>query len=127
PPLLMQCLAKPPGERPSAPQVVETLDAVISAVGAGTGGLSATPATPGTSTAALPSVAVLPFVNLTGSADNDYLADGIAEEILNALARLRTWHVSARSSSFAFRGSSIDLKVVGEQLGVRTVLEGSVR
>ena len=72
-------------------------------------------------------IAVLPFVNLTGNADNDYLADGIAEEILNALARLRTMHVAARSSSFAFRGSSIDLRAVGERLGVRTVLEGSVR
>jgi serine/threonine-protein kinase len=51
----------------------------------------------------------------------------MAEEILNALARLRTMHVAARSSSFAFRGSSIDLRAVGERLGVRTVLEGSVR
>src|SRR6185503_20515882 len=112
-------------DRPSAPQVVELLDAVSSAVGAGTtAGMSSTPVT---SNAALPSIAVLPFVNLTGNADNDYLADGIAEEILNALARLRTLHVAARSSSFAFRGSSIDLKAVGERLGVRTVLEGSVR
>ena len=103
--LVMRCLAKAADERPSAPQVVEALDAVGSAVGAGTtAGMSSTPAT---SNAALPSVAVLPFVNLTGNADNDYLADGIAEEILNALARLRTLHVAARSSSFAFRGSSI--------------------
>src|SRR5215203_7254378 len=123
--LVMQCLAKLPGERPSAPQIVETLDAVMSAVGARTSGGSS--ATPVSSTAALPSIAVLPFVNLTGNADNDYLADGIAEEILNALASLRTLHVAARSSSFAFRGSSIDLKAVGERLGVRTVLEGSVR
>jgi eukaryotic-like serine/threonine-protein kinase len=123
--LVMRCLAKKADDRPSAPQVVEALDGVGSAVGAGTvAGMSSTPAT---SNAALPSVAVLPFVNLTGNPDNDYLADGIAEEILNALARLRTLHVAARSSSFAFRGSSIDLKAVGERLGVRTVLEGSVR
>ena len=123
--LVMRCLAKTANDRPSAPQVVELLDAVSSAVGAGTtAGMSSTPVT---SNAALPSIAVLPFVNLTGNADNDYLADGIAEEILNALARLRTLHVAARSSSFAFRGSSIDLKAVGERLGVRTVLEGSVR
>jgi serine/threonine-protein kinase len=122
--LVMRCLAKGAAERPSAVEVVDTLDSVASAVG--TTNASATPATPGTS-AALPSIAVLPFVNLTGSADNDYLADGIAEEILNALARLRTMHVAARSSSFGFRGSSIDLRAVGERLGVRTVLEGSVR
>jgi len=66
-------------------------------------------------------------VNLTGNADNDYLAEGIAEEILNALARLRTMHVAARSSSFGFRGSGNDVRTVGERLGVRSVLEGSVR
>jgi serine/threonine-protein kinase len=128
PPLLsavvMRCLAKTAGERPSAVDVVDALDAVVSAVG--TSNANVTPATPSTS-AALPSIAVLPFVNLTGSVDNDYLADGIAEEILNALARLRTMHVAARSSSFAFRGSSTDLRAMGERLGVRTVLEGSVR
>jgi eukaryotic-like serine/threonine-protein kinase len=123
--LVMQCLAKSADERPSASDAVENLDRVASALGAGTAGSSS--ATPTPSNAALPSIAVLPFVNLTGNADNDYLADGIAEEILNALARLRTMHVAARSSSFAFRGSSVDVRAVGEKLGVRSVLEGSVR
>src|SRR5690349_18381364 len=124
--LVMRCLAKSPDDRPSASEVVDALDRVASVVGTGTGsGASVTP-TPSTASA-LPSIAVLPFVNLTGSADNDYLADGLAEEILNALARLRTMHVAARSSSFAFRGPSIDLRMVGERLGVRNVLEGSVR
>ncbi|HUQ83088.1 MAG TPA: protein kinase [Gemmatimonadaceae bacterium] len=123
--LVMRCLAKAPEDRPSASETVELLDGIASALGAGTG--TPTSSTPVSSTAALPSIAVLPFVNLTGNADNDYLADGIAEEILNTLARLRTMHVAARSSSFAFRGPSTDLKAVGERLGVQHVLEGSVR
>jgi len=123
--LVMRCLAKSPVERPSAVDVVDTLDTVATAVGVGTG--TGTPTTPNVQVAALPSIAVLPFVNLTGNTDDDYLADGIAEEILNSLARLRTMHVAARSSSFAFRGSSIDLRAVGDRLGVRTVLEGSIR
>jgi serine/threonine-protein kinase len=121
--LVMRCLAKGAAQRPTAAEVVDALDAVSSAVGAGT----TTPTTPNTQVAALPSIAVLPFVNLTGNTDDDYLADGIAEEILNSLARLRTMHVAARSSSFAFRGSSIDLRAVGDRLGVRAVLEGSIR
>src|SRR5687768_16819812 len=123
--LVMRCLAKSPDDRPSAAQIVDALDAETAA---GMSSGSATPVTgPTAAAAALPSVAVLPFVNLTGNSENDYLADGIAEEILNALARLRTLHVSARSSSFAFRGPSVDLRAVGERLGVRSVLEGSVR
>ena len=121
--LVMRCLAKSPDDRPSASEAVELLDGVASAVGSG----STSSPTPTASTSALPSIAVLPFVNLTRNPDNDYLADGIAEEILNALARLRTMHVAARSSSFAFRGSGIDVRAVGEKLGVRSVLEGSVR
>ena len=121
--LVMQCLAKSAGERPSASEAVELLDGIASAVGSGT---TVSP-TPTSTASALPSIAVLPFVNLTGNADNDYLAEGIAEEILNALARLRTVHVAARSSSFACCGPGIDVRAVGEKLGVRSVLEGSVR
>ena len=124
--LVMRCLAKSPDERPSAAEAVELLDGVASAVGSAVAA-SGGSATPAASTAALPSIAVLPFINLTGDPDNDYLADGIAEEILNVLARLRTMHVAARGSSFAFRGGSVDLRAVGEKLGVRHVLEGSVR
>ena len=73
------------------------------------------------------SIAVLPFANLSADADAEYFSDGIAEEILNALVRLPGLRVIARTSSFAFKGSSPDVREIGERLGVGAVLEGSVR
>ncbi len=73
------------------------------------------------------SIAVLPFANLSGNADNEYLGDGLAEELLNALANIEGLKVAARTSAFAFKGSNIDVRVIGDTLGVATVLEGSVR
>jgi len=73
------------------------------------------------------SVAVLPFTNLSPDPDNEYFADGMTEEIINALAQLEGLHVAARTSSFAFKGKQEDLRVIGEKLGVGVVLEGSVR
>jgi adenylate cyclase len=73
------------------------------------------------------SIAVMPFLNMSGDAENEYFADGITEEIVNALAQIRDLHVVARSSTFSLKGKHIDLRIVGEQLNVRTVLEGSVR
>jgi eukaryotic-like serine/threonine-protein kinase len=75
----------------------------------------------------MPSVAVLPFANLSGDPQNDYLSDGITEEIMTTLSRLRTIRVAARSSSFAFKGRHEDVRAIAEQLGVTAVLEGSVR
>jgi serine/threonine protein kinase/tetratricopeptide (TPR) repeat protein len=75
----------------------------------------------------LPSVAVLPFANLSGDPQNDYLSDGITEEIMTTLSRLRTIRVAARSSSFAFKGRHEDVRAIAEQLGVTAVLDGSVR
>jgi TolB-like protein/Flp pilus assembly protein TadD len=74
-----------------------------------------------------PSIAVLPFVNLSGDRQQEYFADGMAEEIITALSRIRSLFVIARGSSFAYRGPGIDVKQVGRELGVRYVLEGSVR
>jgi TolB-like protein/tetratricopeptide (TPR) repeat protein len=71
------------------------------------------------------SIAVLPFVNM--SDDKDYFADGLSEEILNLLAKIRDLKVIGRTSSFAYKGKNEDLRIVGEALGVSTVLEGSVR
>ena len=73
------------------------------------------------------SVAVLPFVNMSGDAKNDYFSDGITEEILDALAQLPNLKVAARTSAFAFKGKAEDLRKVGEVLDVATVLEGSVQ
>src|SRR5215472_15770121 len=74
-----------------------------------------------------PSIAVLPFANLSGDPEQEYFADGMAEEIITALSRIRWLFVIARNSSFMYKGQSVDVKQVGRELGVRYVLEGSVR
>ena len=73
------------------------------------------------------SVAVLPFVNMSADAENEYFTDGIAEEIINALTRIQNLRVASRTSSFAFKGKNEDISGIGRQLKVGTVLEGSVR
>jgi TolB-like protein/Tfp pilus assembly protein PilF len=73
------------------------------------------------------SIAVLPFVNLSGDAGQEYFSDGITEEILNSLSHLNGLKVTGRTSSFQFRGQQVDIREVGKRLGVRAVLEGSVR
>jgi TolB-like protein len=74
-----------------------------------------------------PSIAVLPFVNLSGDIELEYFADGMVEEIITAPSRIRWLFVVARNSSFTYKGEAIDVKRVGSELGVRYVLEGSVR
>jgi len=74
-----------------------------------------------------PSIAVLPFANLGGENDQDYLADGITEDIITALTRFRWFFVIARNSSYAYKGKLLDPNQVGQELGVRYLLEGSVR
>jgi TolB-like protein/Tfp pilus assembly protein PilF len=73
------------------------------------------------------SVAVLPFINLSSDKDNEYFSDGMTEEILNALAKVEGLMVTSRTSSFAFKGKNKDIKEIAKQLGVNTVIEGSVR
>ncbi len=73
------------------------------------------------------SVAVLPFDDMSPNGDQEYFADGMAEEIINALARLPDLRVVARTSAFAFKGKDVDIRTIGERLGVRNVVEGSVR
>ncbi len=73
------------------------------------------------------SIAVLPFANMSGNPDNEYFSDGLAEELLNVLARLQGLRVAARTSSFHFKGYTGDIGEIGKQLNVATVLEGSVR
>jgi TolB-like protein len=74
-----------------------------------------------------PSIAVLPFQNLSGDPEQEYFADGLVDDIITALSRFRALFVIARNSSFTYKGKAIDIKRVGQQLGVRYVLEGSVR
>jgi adenylate cyclase len=74
-----------------------------------------------------PSIAVLPFANLGGDAEQEYFADGVVEDIITALARVRAFFVIARNSSFTYKGKAVDIKQVGRELGVRYVLEGSIR
>jgi TolB-like protein/class 3 adenylate cyclase len=74
-----------------------------------------------------PSIAVLPFQNMSGDPDQEYFADGMVEEIITALSRIRWLFVIARNSTFTYKGQAIDVKQVGRDLGVRYVLEGSVR
>ncbi|HWA58372.1 MAG TPA: protein kinase [Gemmatimonadales bacterium] len=110
---LRWALAKEPADRPA------TAAAFVTA-------LRAPAATP---TAAGPprSIAVLPFANMSADPDNEFFADGIAEEIINALTRLPGLRVAARISAFSFKGKNEDLRSIGEKLKVASVLEGSVR
>lgn len=74
-----------------------------------------------------PSIAVLPFANMSGDAEQDYFADGMVEDVITGLSRIKWLFVIARNSSFVYKGRSIDVKQVGRGLGVRYILEGSVR
>ena len=74
-----------------------------------------------------PSIAVLPFQNLSGDPEQEYFADGVVEDITTALSRVAWLFVIARNSSFTYKGRAVDVKQVGRELGVRYVLEGSIR
>src|SRR5499433_2689634 len=93
---------------------------------------SQAPASPKEPTPALalpekPSIAVLPFQNMSGDPEQEYFADGMVEDIITALSRFKSLFVIARNSSFTYKGKAIDIKQVGRELGVRYVMEGSVR
>src|SRR5207237_8634101 len=74
-----------------------------------------------------PSLAVRPFVNRSRDAEDEYFSDGLADELLNVLAKIRGLRVAARTSAFQFKGKNDDIAVIGRKLNVATVLEGSVR
>src|SRR5262249_20066672 len=74
-----------------------------------------------------PSIAVMPFTNMGGDPDQEYFADGLVEEIITTLSRIRWLFVIARNSSYTYKGQAVDMKQIGRELGVRYVLEGSVR
>jgi serine/threonine protein kinase/Tfp pilus assembly protein PilF len=120
---LARALARTPGERFA---VASQFSQALAAVGLRTppeGGPTVVTA----SHRAIHSIAVLPFVDMSPAKDQDYFCEGIAEEIINALTKLDALQVASRSSAFAFKGKNQDIRQVGEQLNVATVMEGSVR
>ena len=130
--LVMHCLRKDPDQRwQSMGDVKETLERQYFAVRAGGSGiLSASGVWKAAVKSAVhhtPSIAVLPFLNLSSDKENEYFSDGLAEEIINALTRAGNLRVTARTSAFAFRGAQQDIRHIGETLQVASVLEGSVR
>jgi serine/threonine protein kinase/tetratricopeptide (TPR) repeat protein len=134
--LILRCLAKDPAQRfQSARALADALRNL--GRGALTGGTGAqdeletsihleTPRPHG-AVAVAPSVAVLSFRNMSADPENEYFSDGLAEELINALAKVEGLQVASRTSAFAFKGRNEDVRKIGEQLNVRTVLEGSVR
>jgi serine/threonine protein kinase/Flp pilus assembly protein TadD len=121
--VLARALARNPHERfATAAQLVQALATVPdeSASGADASIASPHPASP-------KSIAVLPFADMSPEKEQDYFCEGIAEEIINAITKVQALRVASRSSSFAYKGRNQDIRKVGEQLGVSTVLEGSVR
>ena len=109
---------------------VRFVGSVLEAVPTGHGAADGAQAEPGQPALALPdrpSIAVLPFQNMSGDPEQEYFADGIVDDIITALSRFKLLFVIARNSSFTYKGRAVDIKQVGRELGVRYVLEGSVR
>src|SRR5882724_5444834 len=120
---LLRALARDPGERfAGAAQFAQALSTAGTRTPPG-----GAPTIVTASHRAARSIAVLPFADMSPSKDQDYFCEGIAEEIINALAKIDALQVASRSSAFAFKGKNQDIRQVGEQLNVATVMEGSVR
>jgi TolB-like protein/Tfp pilus assembly protein PilF len=121
--LVARCLQKPVRDRiQTAQEVLAELKALRKAFESGA--VAPAAAAPG---GRISSIAVLPFTDMSAARDQEWFCDGIAEEILNALAQLKGLKVAARASTFSFKGKSVELATIGEKLNVTTVLEGSVR
>src|SRR5581483_4990946 len=135
--LINRCLEKNPDARfASARELGDALRGLLLDTSLGDTWKSGTPAVLPTSTfiatpsdkhAPVASVAVLPFVNMSADKDNEYFSDGLAEELINVLSKTEGLRVASRTSAFAFKGKSEDIRKIGEKLNVATVLEGSVR
>lgn len=125
---VMRCLRKDPDQRyQSMADVKNAIEQIYFASRSGvmqfSSGVWKRPA----AARAMPSVAVLPFLNLSSDKENEYFSDGLAEEIINALTKIENLRVTARTSAFVFRGAQQDIRQIGETLHVASVLEGSVR
>jgi TolB-like protein/Tfp pilus assembly protein PilF len=112
--ILARCLRKSPAERFQL--ITQVKEALLTAAN----GVSSP-------VERVPSIAVLPFANMSGDKEQEYFSDGLAEEIINALVKVPGLKVIARTSAFAFKGQNIDIRKIGETLGVANILEGSVR
>ncbi len=120
--LVTRCLAKDPSERyQSAQDLLADLRVIERLLVSGPGGVILGEAP------LQPSIAVLPFANMSADPENEYFSDGLTEELLNVLAKNPELKVTGRTSSFAFKGKREDLRSIGQKLGVGTLLEGSVR
>ena len=116
--IIDRCLAKEVTDRyASARELRESIERLSQEIASGP--RRATPSR----TSVEASIAVLPFANLSADPENEFFADGISEEIINALAQIENLHVAARTSAFSFKGKHVDLRVVGERLNVKTVLK----
>jgi serine/threonine protein kinase/Flp pilus assembly protein TadD len=121
---ITRALARDPADRfASASHFVQALPSAVET----STPPSAAPTVVTSAYTAVKSIAVLPFADMSPQKDQDYFCEGIAEEIINALAKVHALHVASRSSAFAFKGRNQDIRQVGDQLNVSTVLEGSVR
>jgi serine/threonine-protein kinase len=126
--VVMRCLRKDPDQRYQAMQDVRNaLEQIYFASRTGILQSAADLLKRAAQPRAIPSIAVLPFLNLSSDKENEYFSDGLAEEIINALTKLENLRVTARTSAFAFRGGQQDIRQIGETLHVANVLEGSVR
>jgi len=114
--IVKRCLEKQPADRY---QTMAEIKAALEKV--------STEKVVGSSTESQPSIAVLPFVNMSGDREQEYFSDGLAEEVINALTKIPGLKVTARTSAFAFRGKEQDITKIAEALRVKTILEGSVR
>jgi non-specific serine/threonine protein kinase len=131
--IVLRCLEKAPDRRYQAAkdltadlrQVLRTAPAAAASTQQESVAFPVTPLPAAAKTA--PSVAVLPFRNLSSDPENEYFSDGLAEELINVLSKVEGLHVASRTSVFVFKNKSEDIRKIGEQLNVRTVLEGSVR
>jgi adenylate cyclase len=109
------------------PLRVFAVSARAAAIDGEAGGITSTATAKPLSLPDKPSIAVLPFENMSGDPEQEYFADGVVEDLITALSRIRSFFVIARNSSFTYKGKAVDIRQVGRELGVRYVLEGSIR
>jgi serine/threonine-protein kinase len=122
--LVSRALARTPADRfASAADLMQAVKSYRNGTTAG----AATPPDVQKASSRAKAIAVLPLANMSADPENEYFSDGMTEEIINVLAKVPGLHVASRSSCFSFKGKTVDIREVGEKLGVSTVLEGSVR